>query len=52
MRWTGAQTKREAVLTAIAELNRRRRLEKLADRLGSFDKVMTTGELFRLREAD
>jgi hypothetical protein len=52
IRNTGAATKREAVVTAIAEFNRRKALEKLAEQLGTFDKVMTLEELLRLREMD
>lgn len=46
---TGATTKREAVVTAIAEFNRRRRLARLADRLGVFDHFLSHEELDRLR---
>ena len=52
MRHTGARTKKEAVVTAIADFNRRRRLERLADQLGTFDDFMTLEELLRLREED
>ena len=51
MRWTGARTKRDAVVTAITDFNRRRRLEKLADQLGTFEDVMGVEELLRLRES-
>jgi len=49
LKHTGARTKRDAVVTAIAEFNRKRRLEKLAARLGTFENVMTAAELVRLR---
>jgi hypothetical protein len=52
IRHTGAHTKREAIVTAISEFNRRKRLEKLADQLGSFENVVTPEELLRLREMD
>lgn len=52
MQHTGARTKKEAVVTALADFNRRRRLERLADQLGTFDDFMTLEELFRLREED
>jgi len=52
MRWTGAKTGREAVLTAIADFNRRRRLERLAEQLGTFEEVMSVEELLRSREAE
>jgi Bacterial antitoxin of type II TA system, VapB len=50
MRHTGARTKRDAILTAISDFNRRKRLEKLAEQLGTFDSVMSLEELLRLRE--
>ncbi|HEX9669696.1 MAG TPA: type II toxin-antitoxin system VapB family antitoxin [Thermoanaerobaculia bacterium] len=52
MQHTGARTKKEAVVTALADFNRRRRLERLADQLGTFDDFMTLEELLRLREED
>jgi Arc/MetJ family transcription regulator len=52
MRHTGARTKREAVLAAIDEFNRRRRLEALARQFGTLDGFMTGEELLRLREED
>ena len=51
IRHTGAKTKREAVVTAVDEFNRRRRLEALAERLhGSCPDFMTQAELQRMRE--
>ena len=50
IRLTGAQTKREAVVTAITEFNRSKRRERLAEKLGTFDNVMAPEELIRLRE--
>ncbi|HEV2437499.1 MAG TPA: type II toxin-antitoxin system VapB family antitoxin [Verrucomicrobiae bacterium] len=48
---TGARTKREAVVTAVGEFNRRRRLEALAERLqGSCPDFMTQTNLRRMRE--
>lgn len=52
IRHTRARTKRDAVVTAISEFNRHKRLEKLADQLGTFDSVMSLEELLRLREMD
>lgn len=49
MRLTGAKTKREAVVIAIEEYNRRRRLARLAGELGSFDGFLAGEELERLR---
>jgi Arc/MetJ family transcription regulator len=51
IRLTGARTKREAVVTAITEFNRRKRRETLAEQLGTFDDVITAEQLARLREA-
>ncbi len=50
MELTGARSKREAVVTALAEFNRRRRLELLAEKFGTFDGFMTQEELRRMRE--
>lgn len=50
MRHTGARTKREAVVIALVELNRRRRLQKLTERFGSLPDFMTRAELRRMRE--
>jgi hypothetical protein len=36
MRFTGARTKREAILTALADFNRRQRVEALIALAGSF----------------
>lgn len=52
IRHTGARTKREAVVTALIDFNRRRRLSRLVERLGTFDNFMTHEELIRLREDD
>ena len=50
MRLTGAKTKKEAVVTAIKEFNRRRKLEKVLAKLGTFKDVMTQEELRKMRE--
>jgi Bacterial antitoxin of type II TA system, VapB len=49
MRNTGAATKREAVVTAIDEYNRRRRLEQLVKKFGTFTDFMTQEDLARSR---
>jgi hypothetical protein len=49
MRFTRARTKREAIVTAIADFNQRRRMAELAKKAGSCPGLMTTGELQRLR---
>ena len=50
VRHTRARTKGDAVVTAIRDFNRRKRLEKLAEQFGTFDNVMSLEELLRLRE--
>ena len=45
IRLAGAKTKREAVVTAIAEFNRRRRMAELAEYAGTCPDLMTAGEL-------
>lgn len=50
MRLTGAKTKKEAVVTAITEFNRRRKLESVLAKLGTFNDVMTEEELREMRE--
>ena len=49
MRNTGAATKREAVVTAIEEFNRQRRLEQLVKQFGTFTDFMTQDDLGRMR---
>src|SRR4051795_3040527 len=44
MRHTGAKTKREAMVIALTELNRRRRLQRLTERFGTLDGFMTQEE--------
>ncbi len=46
---TGAKTKRQAIVTAIVEFNRRRRLRKLVEQFGTFEGFITQAELHRLR---
>jgi Arc/MetJ family transcription regulator len=45
MRFTKAKTKREAVNVALAEFNRRRRVEELTKHLGTFTSIMTNEEM-------
>ncbi len=48
---TGAKTKRDAVVTAVDEFNRRRRLEEMAERLhGSCPDFMSQTDLQRMRQ--
>ncbi len=50
MRFTGATTKREAVVTALKDFNRRRRSAALAKHFGASDTFMTHAELVKLRQ--
>lgn len=49
---TGAHTKREAVVIALTEWVRQKRLTELAAELGTFDDLMTGEELRRMREME
>jgi hypothetical protein len=49
MRNTGAATKREAVVTAIEDYNRRKRLAAIVKTFGTFKDFMTREELQELR---
>ncbi len=51
MKHSRSATKREAVLLALEEFNRRRRMTQLAEHLGTLDKLMDRDELTRLRKA-
>lgn len=50
IRETRAKTKKEAVVTAVKEFNRRRRLARVSRILGTFKDFMTADELQRLRK--
>lgn len=53
MKFTGAKTKREAVVTAVEKFNRLKRLEQINARVrGQFRDFMTQEELKAMREAD
>ena len=52
MKFTRAKTKREAIVTAIVEFNRRRRMAELVKYSGSSNSLMTTDELKKLRRKD
>ncbi len=49
MRNTGATTKRQAVLVALTDFNRRYRLRKLAKKFGTFEHFLSHEELTKLR---
>ena len=48
--FTKAKTKREAVVYAIKDFNRRRRLAQLSEMLGTFEDFMSQDELKEMRE--
>jgi Arc/MetJ family transcription regulator len=50
MRHTGAKTRRGAVVAALTEFNRWRRLQRLAESFGTVDDFMTQEELARMRD--
>ncbi len=50
MKYTRAKTKREAVVYAIKDFNRRKRLSRLAKVLGTFEDFMNRDELKEMRE--
>ena len=50
LKHTGAKTKREAILAAISDFNRRRELQKLSKHLGSFTHFMSQSDLAQMRE--
>jgi Arc/MetJ family transcription regulator len=52
MRNAKTSVKRDAVVTAIEEYNRRCRVQALLDRLGSSDTFMSHEELMKMRDMD
>ncbi len=50
MKYTKAKTKREAVVYALKDFNRRKRLARLSKVLGTFEDFMTQDELMEIRE--
>ena len=52
MRFTQARTKREAIVTAITEFNRRRRMAELARHAGTCPELMTPDELAHARRGE
>ena len=51
LRFTGAATKRKAVVTALRDFNRRKRLGLLTKHLGASETFMRHTELMKLRRA-
>ena len=52
MKFTGARTKRDAVVTAITDYNRRQRIASLTRHLGTCQNLLTLEELARMRSMD
>lgn len=52
MRFTGATTKRDAVVTALRDFNRRQRLASLIKHFGTSETFMTHAELMKLRRPE
>lgn len=50
IKYTGAKTKRDAVVFAIKDFNKRKRLAELAGMLGTFKDFMTQDDLKNMRE--
>lgn len=50
IKYTGAKTKREAIVYAIKDFNKRRRLRELSKMLGTFEDFMTQEDLKEMRE--
>jgi len=50
LRTTAARTKREAIVTAIREYNRKQKLAEIARTLGTFSDFMTIDELKQRRQ--
>lgn len=52
MEFTGAKTKREAIVTAVRDYNDRRKMASLVKHLGTCEDLMTPAELDQLRSKD
>jgi Arc/MetJ family transcription regulator len=52
IRFTGATTKREAVVTALKDFNRRQRIAALTKHFGTSDTFLTHAELMKLRHTE
>ena len=49
MRFTQAKTKREAIVTAIQEFNRRKRMAELLKHAGTCNELLSVDKLFEQR---
>ena len=52
MRLTGAKTKRDAIVTAVQDFNRRKKMAELVKYFGTFDSMMTNDEIEALNDLD
>ena len=52
MKFTKATTKRDAVVTALADYNRRQRMTLLTKHLGTCSELITPDELKTMRESN
>ncbi len=52
MRLTGAKTKRDAIVTAVQDFNRRKKMAELVKYFGTFDSLMTNDEIEALNDLD
>jgi len=50
MKYTKAKTKRDAVVSALRDFNKRQRLSELAKMLGTFKDFMSQSDLKAMRE--
>ncbi|MEO7932671.1 MAG: type II toxin-antitoxin system VapB family antitoxin [Chthoniobacterales bacterium] len=52
MRLTGAKTKRDAIVTAVQDFNRRKKMAELVKYFGTFESLMTNDEIEALNDLD
>lgn len=52
IRFSRAKTKRDAVIAAMSDFNRRHRMAKLTRHLGTCKNMMTSEDLSKMREGD
>ena len=50
IRFTGAKTKRQAIVTAVTDFNRRQRMAEIVKHFGTCRDLMTIEELLELRK--
>ena len=52
IRLTGAKTKRDAIVTALQDFNRRKKMAELVKYFGTFDSLMTNDEIEAVNDLD